>query len=54
VPIISGAEAAFSGGQHGWDLISQHREAIATGLYLFSVKDLNTGREQVGKFLVIK
>jgi hypothetical protein len=53
-PTISGAEVAFSGGQHGWDLISIHREAIATGLYLFTVKDLSSGKEQVGKFLVIK
>lgn len=53
-PQISGASTAFSGGQHGWDLITKHQEAIATGLYLFTVKDFNNDKVQVGKFLVIK
>jgi len=53
-PDLSGAEIAFSGGQHGWDLITHRQEAVATGLYLFTVKDFKTGKVQVGKFLVIK
>ncbi len=44
----------FSGGEHAWDLITKFDQAIATGLYLFSVKDLETGDIAVGKFLVIK
>ena len=44
----------FSGGEHGWDLITKFDQAIATGLYLFSVKDLETGNVSTGKFLVIK
>lgn len=44
----------FSGGEHAWDLITKYDQAIATGLYLFSVKDTDTGNTQVGKFLVIK
>jgi hypothetical protein len=44
---------ALPGGEHAWDLISDDDQAIATGLYLFSVKD-NQGSTQVGKFLVIK
>ena len=42
------------GGLHAWDLISDADQAIATGLYLFTVKDLNTGAVKRGKFLVIK
>ncbi len=53
-PNISGTNVEFSGGQHGWDLISMHQSAVATGLYMFTVKDLNTGKVQVGKFLIIK
>jgi hypothetical protein len=45
---------AFSGGEHAWDLISNKDQAIATGLYLFTVKDEGTGRIYSGKFLVIK
>ncbi len=44
----------FSGGEHAWDLISDHDQAIATGLYLFSVKDKDTGTVKTGKFVVIK
>ncbi len=44
----------FSGGEHAWDLISKNDQAIATGLYLFTVKDNNTGTIKRGKFLVIK
>ncbi len=44
----------FAGGEHAWDLISRYEQAIASGLYLFSVKDLDTGDIQTGKFMVIK
>ena len=40
--------------KHAWDLISRQNQAIATGLYLFSVKDESTGDIFTGKFLVIK
>ena len=53
-PQLAGAEVEFSGGQHGWDLITKHQEAVASGMYMFAVKDLNNGKVQVGKFLVIK
>lgn len=44
----------FSGGEHAWDLITKYDQAIATGLYLFSVKDLETGEIKTGKFMVVK
>lgn len=44
----------FAGGEHAWDLITRHDQAIATGLYLFSVRDLESGDTSTGKFLVIK
>jgi len=49
-----GTDVQFSGGEHAWDLITKFDQAIATGLYLFTVKDGVTGDTQVGKFLVIK
>ncbi|MCL5021380.1 MAG: hypothetical protein M1339_06960 [Bacteroidetes bacterium] len=42
------------GGLHAWDLITSGDQAIATGLYLFTVKNLDNGNIQRGKFLVIK
>jgi hypothetical protein len=44
----------FAGGEHAWDLISKNDQAIATGLYLYTVKDKDTGKIYTGKFLVIK
>lgn len=44
----------MSGGEHAWDLITDSDQAIATGLYLFTVKDLSTGFIKRGKFLIIK
>jgi hypothetical protein len=44
----------FAGGEHAWDLISKSEQAIASGLYLFTVKDQVTGKVKKGKFLIVK
>jgi hypothetical protein len=44
----------MTGGEHPWDLVTDDDQAIATGLYLFSVKDKSNGEVKTGKFLVIK
>lgn len=44
----------FSGGEHAWDLVTNNDQAIATGLYLFTVKNNVTGKIKTGKFLIIK
>lgn len=44
----------FSGGEHSWDLLSQNAQIIARGIYMFSVEDVDTGKIQKGKFVVIK
>ncbi len=50
----SDATQQMTGGEEPWDLITDNDQAIATGLYLFSVKDEETGNIKIGKFLVIK
>jgi len=57
--INSNQNPLLSGGEHAWDLITQYNQAIASGLYLFTVEDLNSqsesfGKIKEGKFLVIK
>lgn len=44
----------LSGSMFGWDMITREGQAIATGLYLYSVEDRRDGKRSVGKFLVIK
>ena len=57
--IDEGKSPLMSGGEHAWDLVTQHDQAIASGLYLFSVEDKNSnsssfGTLKEGKFLIIK
>lgn len=44
----------FAGGEHAWDLITDSDQATATGMYLFTVENLDTGSIQRGKFVIIK
>jgi len=48
------APPTLSGTTFAWDLITRQGQAIATGLYLFSVEDKSTHDRTVGKFLVVK
>ncbi|GBD87329.1 hypothetical protein BMS3Abin03_01261 [bacterium BMS3Abin03] len=50
----SDGKQKMSGGEHAWDLITDHDQAIATGMYLFSVKNKRNGEIKTGKFLIIK
>ncbi len=51
---FSEGQTIFAGGEHAWDMVTEADQAIATGLYLFTVKDLDTGEIFKGKFVVIK
>ena len=44
----------MAGGEHAWDLITMHDQATASGLYLYTVEDKNSGQIKEGKFLIIK
>jgi len=44
----------LSGGEHAWDMISRYEQAIASGLYLFTVENIDTHKIKEGKFLIIK
>ena len=41
-------------GIHSWDLLTKNNQILASGVYLFSVKDATTGKVKVGKFAVIR
>ena len=44
----------FSGGEHAWDILSESKQTITQGIYLFNVKDLTTGTIKQGRFVVIE
>lgn len=50
----TGINSILSGTTFGWDLITRQGQACATGLYLWSVRDKNTGARQTGKVLIVK
>jgi hypothetical protein len=44
----------LSGASYAWNLISRQGQAVASGLYLYSVEDLDGGTIERGKFLIVK
>ena len=48
------SQNVFSGGEHAWDLLTESTQILARGVYIFTVKDLNTGKLYKGKFAIIK
>jgi hypothetical protein len=44
----------MAGGEHAWDLLSEANQNLTTGLYLYTVRNKNSGEVQRGKFAVIK
>lgn len=44
----------MAGGEHAWDLQTEANQILTTGLYLFTVKDLDSGKVQTGKLAIIK
>lgn len=51
---FSASNRQMAGGEHAWDVLSEARQNLSTGLYLFTVKDLASGKIQRGKFALIK
>ena len=51
---FAGEQRRLPGGEHSWDLLSENGLNLTTGLYLFTVKDLDSGEIQKGKFAIIK
>ncbi|MFH2040785.1 MAG: T9SS type A sorting domain-containing protein, partial [Chloroflexota bacterium] len=41
-------------GYEDWNLTSNVGQAVASGIYLYSVEDKINGKVQIGKFVIIK
>ena len=42
------------GGEHAWDILTESKQTITQGIYLFSVRNRDTGEVQNGRFAVLK
>jgi hypothetical protein len=51
---FSAPNRIMSGGEHAWDLLTSANQNLATGLYLYTVYDKDSGKVQQGRFVVIK
>ena len=51
---FAGGTRVSAGGEHPWDLLSQANLNLSTGLYLFSVRNRDTGEVQTGRFVIVK
>jgi len=49
-----GRNLVSSGSMAGFDLLNSDGQEIASGVYLFSVRDKDSGERQQGKFMVIR
>jgi len=47
-------DVRLSGRSWAWNMITREGQAVATGLYMFSVEDKASGKRQLGKFLIVK
>jgi hypothetical protein len=45
---------AIPGGLCAWDLITDEDQAVASGLYIYSVRDKETGGDHIGKLMIIR
>jgi hypothetical protein len=50
----AGYKATTADGIASWDMLSRYDQIIAPGIYLFSVKNHDTNKIKVGKFVIIK
>ncbi|MFW6348542.1 MAG: hypothetical protein ACOC2C_08045 [Cyclonatronaceae bacterium] len=51
---LSDDNRIMPGGEHAWDLLSEANQNLTTGLYLYTVKDNDSGHVQRGRFAIIK
>ncbi len=47
-------KTTMSGGEHAWDVLSDSKTQLSTGVYLFTVKDTKSGEIQSGSFAIVK
>ena len=51
---FGGDDREIAGGVHAWDLLSDNSLRLSSGLYLFSVRDADSGEVETGKFVILR
>jgi hypothetical protein len=47
-------QARLAGGEHAWDLLSDSKQTVQAGIYLFNVTDLDRDRVFNGRFVIVR
>jgi hypothetical protein len=47
-------QTRMAGGEHVWDLLSESKQAVQAGIYLFQVEDRDSDRSFSGRFVVLR
>jgi hypothetical protein len=47
-------QSILPGGEHAWDVLSDSKQTLSSGLYLYSVMDMKTREVQTGKLVIIR
>lgn len=51
---FSADDRVLPGGEHSWDLLGESGLSLSSGLYLYSVRDLDGGATQQGRFVILR
>jgi hypothetical protein len=49
-----GENTIMPGGEHAWDMLSESKTAISTGIYLYTILDIDSGKIKSGSLAIIK
>ena len=47
-------QSILPGGEHAWDVLSDSKQTLSSGLYLYSVMNMKTREVQTGKLVIIR
>jgi hypothetical protein len=47
-------QTRLAGGEHAWDLLSDSKQGVQAGIYLFNVTDLDQDRVYNGRFVIVR
>jgi len=47
-------QTRLAGGEHAWDLLSDSKQSVQAGIYLFNVTDLDQDRVYNGRFVIVR
>ncbi|MBI3233898.1 MAG: hypothetical protein HYZ42_07630, partial [Bacteroidetes bacterium] len=51
---FGGENTIMPGGEHAWDLLSDSKTTISSGIYLYTIQDIDAGVTKTGSLAILK